>query len=285
MVLRLGCVPFLNAKPLIAGLEGRRDVRIVFAPPSRLAGLLRRGWVDAALLPVVDCFREPGFRPVAGVGIVARGKAGSVRLLLRRPVREVRTLALDRNSHTSNALARVWLAGRHGVRPRVSTWDPARTPFGRLRTDAAVVIGDNAFRPEMRGIVSIDLAEAWRRWTGLPFVFAVWAVGGTSPSTGSGPSRFRPGGPVGARRPLPHPGQIIRLLRAARDRGLRARKAIALAEGPKVQLSPGAAFRYLSKQLSYRAGRREERAVRAFRARCAEIGLCPRADGDLEWIR
>ena len=263
MVLRLGCVPFLNAKPLIAGLEGRGDVRIVFAPPSRLAGLLRRGGVDAALLPVVDCFREPGFRPVAGVGIIARGKAGSVRLLLRRPVREVRTLALDRNSHTSNALARVWLAGRHGVRPRRSTWDPARTPFGRLRTDAAVVIGDNAFRPEMRGIVSIDLAEAWRKWTGLPFVFAVWCVRGSSRQAKS----------------------WARILRAARDRGLRARKAIALAEGAKVELSPSAAFRYLARQLSYRAGRREERAVRAFRARCAEIGLCPRADGDLEWIR
>src|SRR3954451_22145665 len=113
-VLRVGSVSFLNAKPLIYGLESASDVELSLAVPSRLLEGLRSAALDVALLPVIDYQRMPGLRVVPSGGIACDGETLTVRLFSRRPVEQIRRLACDADSHTSVALARVILAERYG---------------------------------------------------------------------------------------------------------------------------------------------------------------------------
>ena len=161
--LRVGCVPYLNAKPLIEGLPG-----ILLRPPSELVGLLAEGRLDAALIPSIEVLRR-GWAFVPGVAIASPGPTDSVRLWLKKPLERVEVVALDRNSRTTNALARILLEKKHGLSPRYVTADPSKG----LKGDATVTIGDASFRD--LGVPSLDLGSEWAEWTGKPFVFALWA--------------------------------------------------------------------------------------------------------------
>jgi chorismate dehydratase len=164
--LTLGSVPYLNARPLLWGLES--ETRL--AEPSLLAEWLRTGEVDAALVPVVEALKNPRYWLVDGVGICCNGPVYSVILVLNAPLEEVRTVALDAASRTSVELTRYILETVHGLQPEyVADGAPA---------DAQLRIGDPAiaFRREHPDHPVADLGEAWKRSTGLPFVFAAWAM-------------------------------------------------------------------------------------------------------------
>jgi chorismate dehydratase len=160
----LGSVSYLNAKPLLWGLEAR------LAPPSQLARWLRAGEVEAALVPIVEAMENPVYWLVDGVAIGCDGPVYSVILTLSKPLAEVRTVALDAASKTSVRLMQ-WLLERHyGLAPHyVADGTPA---------DAQLRIGDPAiaFRQAHPSYPLLDLGEAWKAATGLPFVFAVWAL-------------------------------------------------------------------------------------------------------------
>lgn len=159
--MTLGSVPYLNAQPLLHGLEAR------LAPPSQLAQWLRAGEVDAALVPVVEAMENPVYWLCDGVAIGCLGPVYSVFLALAKPLDEVRTAAMDPASKTSVQLARWILRGRD-----IEYVDPGRS------ADARLIIGDAAieFRHRHPEVPLLDLGEAWREATGLPFVFAVWAL-------------------------------------------------------------------------------------------------------------
>ncbi|HID21793.1 MAG TPA: hypothetical protein EYP14_05260, partial [Planctomycetaceae bacterium] len=114
--LRIGAVTYLNAKPLIEGLD-ETDARyqLVLDYPSRLAESLADGRLDVGLVPSVECFRNPDCRIVSDACVACFGPARSVKLYSRVPPSRIRTLALDDGSRTSAALARVFLAERYGV--------------------------------------------------------------------------------------------------------------------------------------------------------------------------
>ena len=161
---QLGSVPYLNARPLLWGLEAR------LAPPSQLAQWLRAGEVDAALVPIVEVIENPVYWLVDGVAIGCDGPVHSVILTLEKPLAEVRTVALDAASKTSVRLMQ-WLLERHyGL-------FPVYVPDG-ASADAQLRIGDPAiaYRQADPEHALVDLGEAWREATGLPFVFAVWAM-------------------------------------------------------------------------------------------------------------
>ena len=180
--VRVGAVSYLNAKPLYYGLEAHAPgVELVMDLPSRLADRLAAGDLDVALIPSVEYLRGAGrgYEILPGFAIAAHGPVWSVKLFSRVPFDQVRRLALDEGSRTSQALARVWLDAAHGVRPeRVEILPMGASPL-ESTADAVLVIGDRAMRvPDAPWHAVVDLAEAWRDLTGLPFVFALWVAPG-----------------------------------------------------------------------------------------------------------
>jgi len=176
-MLRYGSVPYLNARPLLEGLEDEVGP-LRYEVPGVLAGLLRDGELDVALAPVVASFEDPSLVIVPAAAVVAHGPVKSVLLFLRRPIDEVRTVGLDISSRTSASLVRVLFEHRWGTSPsfEMRASDPDLT---NLTQDAALLIGDPALcavnsGEGWSGPPPVDLGEAWCDWTGLPFVFAAW---------------------------------------------------------------------------------------------------------------
>lgn len=167
---RVGSVGYLNAVPLTRGLEEE----VLFTTPSRLAELLRRDELDAALVSVVEVLFNDRYDILDGIAIASLGEVKSVLLAHRRPLEEAREIFCDTASLTSVELARVLLAER-GLKPelkRLESYD-----FGAL-PDYALVIGDHALDlllgPHEHELW--DLGAAWYELTSLPFVYAVWAL-------------------------------------------------------------------------------------------------------------
>jgi len=111
---RIGSVSYLNARPLIYGLEG--DVQL--ETPSVLASLLRKGNLDAALVPVAEYLEYPHYQIVPGIAVGSRGPVKSVYLAHRKPLNRLKTIALDPASKTSNLLLQVILAEFFNLHPR-----------------------------------------------------------------------------------------------------------------------------------------------------------------------
>lgn len=176
--LSVGVVRFLNAWPLTWGLAaGNHDE--LFEPvaltPAEIADGMRSGELDAGLLPSIELQRIPDLRVVPGLCIASAGAARSVVLVTRRDPGDIERLALDASSRTSATLARIILHESWGVEPECVRRDiDVDDLYGDC--DAAVVIGDRALELDRDGHQVIDLATAWRALTGLPTVFAVWAV-------------------------------------------------------------------------------------------------------------
>ena len=178
-------VRFLNARPLLAGLEAGIAAPFAYdfatAEPSVCAERLGSGRVVTGLVPVATLPAMPDVRALPTLGVACRQEATSVLLVSRVAPEKIRTLAAHTASRTSVALARLLLADRWGVTPRIT---PARPPLEAMLADAdaAVLIGDAALKVHGRsGVLEIDLAAAWVEWTGLPFVFAVWGAAPTAP--------------------------------------------------------------------------------------------------------
>lgn len=256
---RIGAVQYLNTKPLVHGLAGP-GFDLCYDLPSRLADRLTAGRLDVALVPVVELFRHPEHRVVSDACIGCRGAVMSVKLLFRAPPQRVASIALDEGSRTSAVLARVLLAERHGVQPRV---EPLAIGSAASETsaDAVLLIGDRALGDVTAGgsFQQVwDLGDEWCRWTGLPFVFAVWAA--------------RPG--VDADR-------FAGRLESARDSGLANLAAIAAAEAAPHGLTVPQCLCYLRDNLHYHLGSRERQAIRAFHDLAAGLALVPPAVGQV----
>jgi chorismate dehydratase len=244
--LRVGSVSFLNAKPLICGLEDSEDVALSLAVPSALLGGLRRGDIDVALLPVIDYQRMEGLCIVPSGGIGCEGETLTVRIFSKVPVDEIRALACDTDSHTSVALARVIFAERYGTRPKFVDW--AREEDQPC--DARLLIGDKVVCEEPAGFEhQLDLGSAWRSLTGLPFVFAVWTA--------------RAGVDLGDL-----PGR----LEEAKRRGLANVAEIVKRYGVGRGWPAGLALQYLSVYLKFDVGERELNAIRLFHELAAKHG-------------
>jgi chorismate dehydratase len=170
--LRLGVVSYLNAVPLVHGLEADPRFSLVRDVPSRIAERLHTGEIDLGMIPSVE-YAAGDYAIVPGIGIASRGPVRSVNLFHRRRLDGVRRVALDASSRTSVALAKILLRERLGHDPEyVSMGPPVEDMLDSA--DAALVIGDPAlyFRGDAE---RLDLGEEWQARTGLPFVFAFWA--------------------------------------------------------------------------------------------------------------
>ena len=176
--LRVGIVDYLNSKPLAWGFLKGHHANL-FAPelhpPARVARLLAEGALDVGLIPSIEVARIPDLEVIPGLCVAAEHEVRSVLLVARERLERVRRVALDANSRTSVALLRILCADRFGIAPEF-TVQPADVPRMLAGAEAALVIGDPALQVDRERWRVHDLAGEWRALTGLPFVFAVWAV-------------------------------------------------------------------------------------------------------------
>jgi predicted solute-binding protein len=167
---RIGSVPFLNAAPLTRGIESE----IIFATPAKLAEMLRRDELDAALVSITEVLLHDRYDILDGVAIASFGEVYSVLLAHRQPLAEAQEIFCDPASLTSVNLLKVLLAER-GLRPE---FKPLENYATAAEKDFVLLIGDRAieFQRAPRTHEIFDLGAAWLEMTQLPFVFAIWAL-------------------------------------------------------------------------------------------------------------
>jgi chorismate dehydratase len=260
MMIRLGVVGYLNARPLVYGLDRSLRFLLRFDVPSTCAALLHDGVIDVGLIPSIEYLRGGPYSIVPDLAIASRGPVASVMLYTARPMSEVRSIAMDISSRTSVALVRVLCARLFKISPKIESSGPD-LPAMLGRCDAALIIGDNAlFQPPntdpLLPVEAIDLGQAWTRMTGLPFVYAFWAG-----------------------RPDALEAGDVTALRQARDAGVAASDEVArqyLRDAPALQ-AVGA--RYLRDNIKYDLGDEERAGLELFYRYAAEAGAAPASDG------
>jgi len=167
---RIGSVPYLNSAPLTYGLENETE----FLPPSQLAKRLRAGEFAAGLVSLTEVLYHDLYDILDGVAVASDGPVKSVFLAHEKPLVETEIIFCDTASLSSVNLLKVILA-HHGLSPRLE-------PFGNYaqaaNQEAVLLIGNPGieFLRQTHKHQILDLGQAWRDATGLPFVFAVWAI-------------------------------------------------------------------------------------------------------------
>jgi len=183
---RVGHIQFLNCLPLYWGLVhsgALLDVDLRRDTPDRLSDRLVQGDLDIAPISLVEYLRhadELTLLPDLAVG--SDGPVMSCVLVSQLPLEQLddQLVSLGSTSRTTIELAKMLLEQRIGVRPRYLTCPPDLAAM-MLEGPAAVLIGDAALRATLHdgprlGLDVHDMGAAWRDWTGLPMVFAVWAA-------------------------------------------------------------------------------------------------------------
>ncbi|MEJ6979927.1 menaquinone biosynthesis protein [Pedobacter sp. P351] len=167
--IRVSAVSYTNTKPFVYGLQqsGILDkIDLSLDIPSDCAKKLIDNQVDIGLIPVAALLNVPGYEIISDYCIGADGAVNSVFIFSDKPINEIKTIRLDLQSRTSNALAKVLLKNYWKLSPEYITSNSA---------DAFVEIGDRTFGKKDKYSFVYDLAEEWKNFTGLQFAFAVWA--------------------------------------------------------------------------------------------------------------
>jgi chorismate dehydratase len=243
MKIRVGAVTYLNAKPLVERLtEFAPNLDLRFDLPSRLADQMAADELDVGLIPIAEYFRAGTYSFIPGIGIASRGPVLSVTLFSRVPWPEIRSVSLDVGSRTSAALTRILLESKWHVRPEYVSL-PMNKPAEDCETDAVLLIGDRAMKACLPGFrFAFDLGEEWTNWTGLPMVYAVWAV--------------RKGIQL---------GDAERAFHRAKVAGVEASGHIAERYAKELGLDAGYCRRYLSHVIKYDLGPQELAGMERFR--------------------
>jgi chorismate dehydratase len=250
-MLRIGCVKYLNARPLIHGWPGVVD----FDHPAALCRKLERGDLDVALVSSLEFLRRPIYRIVDGVSISSRGPVYSVIVAHREELACIREIKLDPASETSVALLRCLLAQR-GLNPRLLPWHRhlADAPGQDHRQDAdataRLLIGDHAirFRQKHSDYRLWDLGEEWKNVAGLPFVFALWLI----------------------RPEIESAKEIADALRRIRDQNLENLDDLVSTQS---EISPAFCRKYYQEHLFFDFAQDEKAGLREFHRRCLRDGI------------
>src|SRR2546423_13702499 len=259
-MLRIGCVKYLNARPLIYGWSGAVD----FDDPAALCRKLQHRDLDVALVSSLEYLRRPIYRIVDGVSISAHGAVYSVIVAHNEDLSRAQEIDIDPASETSVALLRCLLDQRdlnprlvrntdlQSVRPaELHSAEPEaadKRSAGRIgqRRVFRLLIGDQAirFRAEHGERYHYwDLAETWTKMTSLPFAFAFWLI----------------------RPEIENAKEIADKLRALRDRNIASIDELALSQS---EVSPAFCRKYYREHLFFDFGEGEKAGLREFHRRC-----------------
>jgi chorismate dehydratase len=270
--MRLGRIPWINAAPVYAAMD--RGVvpppaTVVSATAAELNDLLAAGELDLSVVSAVEYARDAAaYHLLPDLAISCDGPVHSVALFSKRPISElggatVLRTASSRTSHLLLALLcrHVWHVAPNFVTARAEPND--LTALESLPHDAVLVIGDAALHLHASGIYPVfaDLGSAWKEWTGLPFVFAVWA----------------------ARRDADRPGalQVHQRLLESRAWGVQHLDLIAAEASVRTGIPPSTCRAYLG-DLDYQLSYRHLAGLTEFFGRLAKDGLVP--DGSLTFL-
>jgi chorismate dehydratase len=257
--LRVGCVKYLNARPLIRGWKAGVD----FDHPSALCNKLAAGKLDVALVSSFEFLRNPIYRIVDDVSISSDGPVYSVVVVHPGDINEIEEIELDPASATSANLLRCLLA-KLRLTPAFSQ-GKAWNAIGES-SKARLLIGDQAIRFRQKyvnGFSFWDLGQQWQKLIGLPFVYALWLI----------------------RPEVADPERIANELRALRDKNLANRDELiaeAVAEvadvGHPKQINPEFLVRYYREHLQFSFGEKQKEGMRIFANLCMEYDLLPKRD-------
>jgi chorismate dehydratase len=254
--VRLGAVGYLNARPLVSGLDRSPRFDLRFDLPSECARLLHAREIDLGLIPSIEYLRDD-YRIVPDVAIASRGPVASVALFTTRPMPDVRSIMMDTSSRTSVALVRVLCARLFKIAPAIEAHSPDLNAM-LDRADAALIIGDKALvwdtygRKPDSSIQKIDLGEAWTSMTGLPFVWAFWA------------------GAAGVLSP-----EDVSALQEARQAGVQQSDTIGREYFRDAPQHRDLGARYLRDNIKYYLGAEERAGLDLFYRYAAEVGVAP----------
>jgi chorismate dehydratase len=245
--LRIGCVKYLNARPLIHGWRGK----ITLDHPAALCAQLARGDLDVALVSSFEFLRNPIYRIVDGIAIASDGPVYSVFVAYPAEVWP-REVELDPASATAVALLRCMMADRG---EKLVPLDPPPDQLAPLAPQRSrFLIGDQAIRFRQKfgdAYRYWDLGEEWRGVARKPFVYALWLVRPEVKDAGSAASR----------------------LRALRDENLANLDRLIAEEN---EFDPKFCSRYFRQHLRFGFGEKEKEGLRSFQSLCEKNGLLPK---------
>jgi chorismate dehydratase len=251
--LRIGCVKYINARPLIRGWEGEVD----FDHPSALCSKLAAGELDLALVSSFEFLRNPIYRIVDNVSISSAGPVYSVIVAHQRQISDIDEIELDPAAETSTNLLRCLLAelklAPRFVRSSASSITPHR---------ARLFIGDHAIRFRQKHATEFrfwDLGEEWKNIVDLPFVYAFWLI---RPEV------------VDAKR-------IANRLRTLRDENLAKIDDLI---GEEKDFDHDFCCRYYRENLRFSFGKREREGLRIFQKLCEKHDLIQKRDVKFELV-
>jgi cyclic dehypoxanthinyl futalosine synthase len=257
--LRVVGVSYLNAQPILHGLLqglGEERMHLELAPPAELSRRLLEGEADAGLAPVAVLAAHGGLELVPGIAIACDGPVRSVKIVGEVPLEDMEEVLLDASSRTSVVLARLIARHRLGGRePRYCSQPPAAIVKAVSGKIGGLLIGDAALEAEGRFPYELDLGQAWKEWTGLPFVFAVWVA-----------------------RPGLLDARDVLLLHGSLEAGLAERAKIAQAWARGRGGDAESHLHYMTRSIRYTLGEPELAGLREFLRLAAEHKLLPPAE-------
>jgi chorismate dehydratase len=260
--LRISAISFLNTAPLMWDFEhgdAAKDFSIEYTIPSACAAALAANEADIGIIPAFTYAEIPGLVILPNIAIASKDRVRSILLVAKKPIEDVRTVAADTSSRTSVALTQVLLTKYFGG-PRELSPHPPRLEEMLRHHDAALLIGDPALQvPSDTGYHLYDLAHIWHERTGLPFVFAFWAVRLDSLAR------------------KPEGVNLKRTFQQSRDHGLQPENLDVIARewAPKLDLTEDDIRSYLTENIHYYLDRPNHAGLKLFLQLSHEIGLIP----------
>lgn len=254
--IRIGCVQYLNSRPLIHGLAG-----VELAHPRVLADQLCGGTLDAALVPVFELLRHPEkYRVVRGVAIASNGPVYSVYVAHKSPMDSLEAVVVDPASLTSVNLFRVLASGVLRRSIELVNSEPPSVSSG---LHGRLLIGNQAMAYRLAhsadGTEFWDFGQVWKEWTGLPFVYAVWVI----------------------RRGVEREAEVADAFRKIAASGLQQRDLIA--EQAR-EFGRDLAHRYLTEHIRFGLGGSETEGLQRFATELERLGLLPYGRAEIEFV-
>jgi chorismate dehydratase len=278
--LRISIVQYLNTAPLVWGftngpLAGKYDLS--FTVPSQCAEALRTGAADIAIIPAIEYQRIPGLVVLPDLAIASQNRVRSLLIIAKKPIEQVRSVALDRSSRSTQALTRILAAEHWKIEPEFFETEPDLRVMLE-KADAALLIGDPALRvsvaiekkstvsPQGRAVCQAttlgmtsaeifhiyDVVGEWRKFTGLPAVMAIWAV-----------------------RPEVVTPEVLADFNASRNFGLTQIAAISLEAARELDLPQPALESYLRHNIDFSLGEENRRGLERYFHEAEKLGLIP----------